>query len=569
VEERRSDQTSSEATSKPELTFCADKGSDGSATTTDWAGPINAPLTEDGSAPDGPELLIDSLTPSAPRLQRSEAETETWNRLSSFIAADFGLFPASLSDPLQPYMSRVEQGFSFQREADDARFIYLHVEPLLDQAADLLDRGVGERATWDGLAGQATELALELTEYAALDTIHQEEEVAGIYEVPFQEAVAERDALASIEARQALALQQEGFQWQHHQSTSPSVGDAMERAAWLTGAVSYTIRNSTFEGYVTHTWNGVANTIMDHAKAAARVQFNFTVRQNQTALLAQKYRTMGERESAKARFRGANERALWESLNRDYKKRRTAAARAMQDLKVKAATEAEGLLNYGKRLPAIKARFQTDFRDALARIEVAEQGLRSIYGYPGQPRPTNHADIAYFDDCLLWVRAAIHWLIRFARREQSLVVPISLRRAMGDAAFSQALATGQFGFDLVPADFPSMRYVRMRGLSAAVRDNSDPTRLWQLNVRLPSQGTSIQDGGAAVPLNQTMVPPCLLYRVTDRESRREPDVFGASALHNASPIGRWDVAVLSGIPSPPALAPIEDIELDLHIAFQA
>src|SRR5262245_25250460 len=56
------------------------------------------------------------------------------------------------SSALKDVYTRIETGFKFSGDPLDSDFLELHVEPLLDQAADLLDRGVRDRAAYDDIA---------------------------------------------------------------------------------------------------------------------------------------------------------------------------------------------------------------------------------------------------------------------------------------------------------------------------------------------------------------------------------------------------------------------------------
>src|SRR5262249_27192945 len=73
----------------------------------------------------------------------------------------------------------------------EKRFVYLHVEPLLDQAADLLDRAASNRATYDQLASEMMTQILELKEALELEEIREQEEKDGAYSVGYKRAVAD------------------------------------------------------------------------------------------------------------------------------------------------------------------------------------------------------------------------------------------------------------------------------------------------------------------------------------------------------------------------------------------
>jgi hypothetical protein len=259
---------------------------------------------------------------------------------------------------------------------------------------------------------------------------------------------------------------------------------------------------------------------------------------------------------------------------------RTRIARKYEDMKIRAASLADGALNYAKRLPGLNDRFDLDFENAVQRITVIARGLVEVYGY-ADPLPIPDGTINYFDACVLWTRRAINFLIAFSRRDQGVSFPISLRALVGDNQWSAGAAVRTWVFNIPPQMFPSMTHVRIRGISAVVvrrtdvkmkRCRGEAKRLWQLTVTPPLRGMSIHLDRSAVVVDQKLVPSSLLARVQTRNARRDPDVVGMSSMHNASPIGeQWKVEVIGSMPSSAAadfLCEIGDIQLDFNIVFR-
>jgi hypothetical protein len=58
----------------------------------------------------------------------------------------------------------------------------LHVESLVDQSADLLDRASATRQRFDETSKQMFHLLLDLREYMQQDQVHRREEAAGSYD---------------------------------------------------------------------------------------------------------------------------------------------------------------------------------------------------------------------------------------------------------------------------------------------------------------------------------------------------------------------------------------------------
>src|SRR5262249_32354933 len=103
-------------------------------------------------------------------------------------------------------LQSVDSGFQ-SLQGNSGSFPLLHVEPLLDQASDLLDRGIKERSQWAELSAKALDAVLELYEFIELDRIHRNEEKEGLYDIPWLQSAAEFWALrvADVTSSRAAA----------------------------------------------------------------------------------------------------------------------------------------------------------------------------------------------------------------------------------------------------------------------------------------------------------------------------------------------------------------------------
>jgi hypothetical protein len=173
-------------------------------------------------------------------------------------------------------------------------------------------------------------------------------------------------------------------------------------------------------------------------------------------------------------------------------------------------------------------------------MKKASEGLRDLYGYTVE-LPKTEDTVDYFDDCLLWSRQAIEWLIKFSRRDQNVILPISVRKLVGENDWEKQVASKQIKFKLPRESyFDNMSHVRLRGLGAVALDD-DPDRLWQISAEVPRIGTVFHNNGTETHPDQSLLPACRLARVTRRSTARDSDVVGAAVLHNASPVGTWNV----------------------------
>lgn len=533
---------------------------------------LDLPATPTLPEPATPETTVSLLDGGAQvsGFGRAPRDAKAWESVLQSLRSALPLTSTgTVSGELDDSLLRIEQGFAFLHQAEDNDFSPLHIEPLIDQAADLLDRGLRDRAVWDDLAAKMLTLALEIHEYAELDKIHSEEEKQGVYEVPA------RVSQADLSASQSEVLYSDYIKsiinnvaGTFSNVEANKLYNAYRYAAWITGVVPYTWQGQGFGGYVKHKVNGVEKTVSQIAVEAAEIEAAHHITVQNGVYRAQAYTYEAQARTTEQRNLGLNARAAWDTDNVGFQRRRTLVARRLQDIKALAATAQDGLLNYGKRLPAIKRRFHGDFRDALARLEKVQQGLEIIFGYADQ-LPSDVGTLDYFDECLLWARRAIQWLIRFSRQDQTVVVPISIRSLVGKPAWRQGLKIGSWTVDISEETFPNCCHVRLRGLSAfAVQSGCGEKRLRRVTALPPRRASMRHLSNAVVEIDQSMVPPCILARVTDRDFPREPDVFGLAALHNASPIGTWKIAVSDHIGGGPVEG-LDDVEIDLHLAYRA
>jgi hypothetical protein len=491
-------------------------------------------------------------------------------RLSASGVVDFDLEKNALrfSSAAPVYLQRIEQDFAFSASDLDTLFNPFHTESLLDQAADLLERGLALRSEWDELAAKYLELVLEVGEYWALDAIHKEEESAGVYEVEAKEAQAQLAARKlESERTRRLADQLTGMR-EYVDNNKGKYVDASARQGWAGGRYAYAI-SGTSGGYTTDVWAGDTQQVSGHLKIASEIQAAFTLERQRQEVQVQIQTQIDSKDVLAAALTGLDARANWERANADFRKRRTATARQYQDLKSMSAFSENGALNHAKRLPALKQRFNRDFRDALARLRAASALLGPLYGFD-EPMPNNLNALNYFDDCLVWTRDAIQWLIAFAQRDQSAVIPVSVRRQVGEDRWKQGRESGQWSFSLTPEFFEGLSHVRLRGVGLFVAGDDLAKSTWAMSVRNPDVGQAIAMDGRASALSQKR-PAIRSWRVSTRHTVREPEIYGTSMLHNTSPIGgAWRISAVtpSGTKQDIDRSKLDDIVLDLHIVFR-
>jgi hypothetical protein len=510
-------------------------------------------------------------------------DDKTWKaiidraRQSLQITAD-----ESLAAELNANIFQISKGFLFKQEVEDKNFHPNQVEELLSAASILLDRGLRDKREWQDRAEKRFNVATELFEYRELDKIHSEETAAGFYTVNSIESSATREA--EIRLANGNRLASLDLDWllknKYNNAELNNQSGQYQLMAWLAHLAAYQYPN--MGNLLQNVWNGQPNTSPEFMKNAAFVTSWHTFAAQSSSLMAQQTSYSGYADSSDEKGVGYRTRADWENVDVGFRRRRTEVARRVADLKGRAFTEPGGALNFNEQMLPIKKRFERDFRDALARIIVAAQGLKDIYGY-AIPLPstvvgigkTNADSDAVFDESALWVRDAVAWLTRFSYLDQNYSVPISVRRAVAKDAWKTGLKNGRWQVLVKETDFPNQVHIRLRGISAFVvfdQGTSDWERdssIWNVSVRAPKSATVRRMDGSLATVDQSYIPPARLARVALRSFVHDPDITGVAAMHNVSPLGAWDVAISTRSINGVSLDRVRDLQIDLHLAVRS
>lgn len=485
------------------------------------------------------------------------------------LVEQFRLLQSQPSQADINYITQVQAGFKFRKEPEDEQFFFLHVEPLLDQAADLLDRGLAQRASWDALAAQMTEQWFDLNKFAEEDKVRAAEEAAGIHDLPSAEATADATAeRVNVEEQSSLSEQAKRLVSNYYSGAVINRElDAIRKGAFLSGVAAYEYKGQTFAGYTEHFYKAADNTVttgrvQDFALQSAEAigRRSLLLQKDETTVRGRAFQAAAKVSAA--RLAGLEAREQYSAKASQFSKNRIEIDRNNFELRIKAATAPDGALNYSRRLVGIRERFTQDFRDGLARLKAIQPGLKAIYGFD-LSLPSDESSIDFFDKCLLETRRALQWLIRFSRFDQTVVVPISIRRTVGEIDWRNGLEAGEWEFDVSREHFCGLQLVRMRGLTAFAEFESNDG-LASIQVVIPRIGYMFYDQRIPVRLDQSRLPPCHLFRVQERQSIRDSDVVGVAVLHNASPIGIWKVKLKSSTQKP-----IKDIFIDVLVNYRS
>lgn len=461
-----------------------------------------------------------------------------------------------------------------------------HVEPGLDLVADLLERGLSIRREWADLRIQLFDRMSELSEFYRLDELDTAFEEALIAKScsPSDTAAAlcqaaEKSHEAAIKAADAI---------QDYEKTFLEAGPRAQRLAaesqFADVYYSATLKNpGATHSPPSATWGTTApfggsdptdvNALKYLHLLLRTVEVDKETHLN-CAAADQSGPTLGAADAVR---RARDSESHLAALDEEFEKRRRDAIRAHRATLWAALSEPGGPLCLVEQCDGLKRRFERDYGEALALLHHVRIGLKAIYGIDctsGFPPDEDSQTWSYVEKVLVWVRDQISRQLLFSRRDQSAVLPLSLRRLVGADAFDKALvADGVLRFTIDGKDLKQSlgvepRYLRLRGLSGYAWSESEAS-LFRMAVTPPAKSTFVHSTESAGSLQRKLVTPCLVTRAAGRSYHRAPDVCGSSDLYNLSPIGEWkvDIAETSHDGVVPRSA-IQDAELDLHVVFQ-
>ena len=282
-----------------------------------------------------------------------------------------------------------------------------------------------------------------------------------------------------------------------------------------------------------------------------------------------------------------NRQLAWETKQREFRKTSTSDGKTAR-LERRKSMDAGEPLSYNEHYKVLEESYIRDFQDAYQRLKVASKGLNEFFAYSknqekekavlpeNDPSKDGYLPI---DANLLWVRNAITWMVGFSQLDQAWTAVFSVRTLVGEENWGKARSTKKgpisLPFHLRPEFFDSHNFVRIRGISAFVKIDGDVPSVWHGTIQLPRLANSKQRWGRTtklVDIDQKELPLCHLGRVEDRRSPRPPEVTGATSIMNACPIGvpnptgEWRVRLGPALDiGSRGLSSLEDIEIELAL----
>jgi len=466
-----------------------------------------------------------------------------------------------LDHHLTPTLCRIEKRTVAPVATVYDSFARNNVEVLLDQASNLLNRALQDRSEWDTLSINLFSLGIEIGQFIEYDQIHHKETAAGFYDQLVNDRTTslnvDQQANDKLQYLSGLFDQMCADRW-----TQPDMDAIANLHAQIAG----------LENAGNH---GPQIQPLTLTLAQYRLAIDFVYNMLQKEGLATNL------DQSKLKVDNDQSKLTWETANRNFRMQRTEVERKYEYVKLLSVQAEDGVLNYTKRIGPLKTRFQNDFHEALLRMTAAAQGMKEIYAYT-VPLPDNVDDPDYFDRCVVWVRHAINFIIKFSRYDQSYVVPISIRSLYTKAGkvaqadnWEKAIEEGVLKFMLTVNNFSDTAFIRIKGLSVFFQlgEINKHSREYIANYNgalsaniTPPASSYYNHNGNDIAVDQGYVPGLRLNRLGTRDFIRSPEVGGTSLYANLSPIGNWQIELPQIKTSQiDKLFKINDVILDLYI----
>ena len=422
----------------------------------------------------------------------------------------------------------------------------LYVEPLLQQAASLVERVLSEDPTYRQLKVDQTNLSLDLNEFQTLQAINDDEVAAGLFQLGLWEASsASASDVAVKQAQTGLISWIQGRE-----------EDQKRLAAWSTENAQQPLATGWENKLSKHTLKLFGGWTPPQIPSGTSATDGNIIGGNLSYQLAAYSLDYGQQQigaqvapiDARAEF--VNKRLVYSQADAGFKERRRNAAHQKLVAKLSATLAPDGPLNYQDRLRAIEERAAVDLREAHARMRVVGRGLQVVYGLnilPVPALPSGEQDYPpsnLMEQTIHWIRATGLILQDLYARDQDVVFTLSIKDLLHSTAFRDGRESGSWTFDFPSGYLQHQRLVRLRGISASTRCES--SRRYSIVVTPPTDVIMIHGPKWEGVKHRQHVDPCWISRIRDENSRRPPDVFGVRTLWNASPFGAWTIAAAPG-----------------------
>ena len=436
--------------------------------------------------------------------------------------------------------NRIEKDIKFNPQfviPSGKDFYKNHVEVLIDQASNLLERGIKTRSEWDDLNIKSFYAEWELNKFLDLDKVHKRETSSGYYNQQVNDKIAE----LNIEKLQKEKLLNSNNIFKEYFKNVLNE-QSREHVIASRGRLAYMENNTSIDK------NDIQNESIVLEQAQQATQYINSILQGETLETS--------KEQSNLRYTNILSKKNWELVNRLFRIQRTEIERKYEYQKLRSHLAEDGVLNYSKRFKPLKKMFENDFNEAYYRLQLVEKGIKEIFGYT-VPLPKFEERTDFFDNCFVWCREAINWLISFTRFDQSFVIPISLKSKIikEKKSWEECLNKGSLTFIIDQQDFDNDFHVRVKGLSIFINaypgskkeKNKSENYLETYNgiiraqIKPPEESFYVHNSSHTEGNIIQKLPVLKLNRISTRGFIRQPEISGTSIYENISPFGEWKI----------------------------
>jgi len=432
------------------------------------------------------------------------------------------------------------------------------VENLLNQAADLLDRGIKDRYEWDDKAVKFLDLYLDLEKFVKNDELLERQIAAGWYKQDYMKSLSDLEVQKITQEKAVLAESQltKLIDSRYHPDTISQQQHNLMRmntSYTFTGFVSDNPGERPFQHAVPYgagsEEKGAIQDVVNMGSLEAN-QFNLSVQKELDLIQLRSIESSSKVATRLKKY--FLDKLQWEQKNMQFKIEQDQITRKMAAYRLNAFVERDGILNYSKRLAPLQTRFNNDFKEAYLRLQAAAYGIAPIFGF-NEPLPVyDSTNPQFFDDCVVWNRKAINHIVRIGQRQHSFCLPVSVRELYSsEALYEQACHSGTWKVQIPLAMLEEKFLVRLTGVSLSLvgldTSYTEPYNLegcFSAIVQPPSTGRYKQYDGSftELDLKDYLTPAAITFgKVYSTHHPIQTEVAGATTHINISPVGEWTI----------------------------
>jgi hypothetical protein len=257
--------------------------------------------------------------------------------------------------------------FEFSDIPNDPRLVSSRVEQNLDEATRYADNCLQSRRLYGEMGKLRNDTRFKFEEFVRLDLVHREEVEAGLYELPLQDAAAERAALESGVTEATLQLNIVDDMLGKTDAAKPKYSGV------LSDRVSTYITNSKLIA------RNTANDDKQKVDDASGLTTTYRTDIEYATWLQTQSIARGSVDQQKAKFTAATKKEEYLSKDVGFRSHRASISRQLAWLQIGEHCRENSALNYEERLNNQRLLFNDNLRHLVERIVSLKKGLMDCY----------------------------------------------------------------------------------------------------------------------------------------------------------------------------------------------